>query len=192
MNSFWSWIEEFFETHDDIPPKAVNAIIAVGCDVSADGTGPSPMSRAIAERVLELSQTHPNKCMIFAGGYRYPAASQNPCESVHMYNVISRRAPIADIQIETESNRTYLNADETLKIMHSLSYTSAIVVAQQWHARRVRATFRKRWKDKGIRIYVIKARSTYGACSQKRLHHFVKFVLWDTLAYLYGILKGYN
>lgn len=86
-----------------------------------------------------------------------------------------------------------MNADECLKIMQENGWKSAIIVAQQWHARRVRATFKKRWAKSGIRFYIIKAHSNYfkEMNSQKRFESFWKFALWDTLAFVVSKIKGY-
>jgi len=66
-----------------------------------------------------------------------------------------------------------------------------IIVAQQRHARRVLATFKKRWQGIGIDIYNVKAWSDYGGGSQSRLDHFFTFAARDILAFIVSKLKGY-
>lgn len=195
--NFSERIERFLETRDDPvpPPGGVDVIIAIGTDVSADGWSASPQSKEIASRASRFYLNRVSNHLIFAGGYHYEALT----EAAVMYTVVKNYVPDPASNyttdghtfLETKNTRTWMNADNTLKIMKTHNWTSAVIVAQQWHARRVRATFRKRW-GKGYNIYVIKARSAYtGDNSQKRLKSFWRFAFWDTLAFAVSYLKGY-
>ncbi len=69
-----------------------------------------------------------------------------------------------------------------------------VVVAQQWQARRARATFQRCFADTGIQVHVRKAYSPYypkDENSQRRFKSFWRFAIWDTLAFIVSKLKGY-
>lgn len=194
---FSEHIERLLETRDDELPRTggVNAIIAVGIDVSKDGWSASQQSKDVASRASHLYLNRVSNHLIFSGGYRTKALTEAELmyEAVKYYvpDPASNYTTDGHTFVETESTRTWMNADESLKIMKAHGWTSAIVVAQQWHARRVRATFRKRWGP-GYAIYVVKARSAYtGDNSQGRLRSFWRFAIWDTLAFIVSYLKGY-
>lgn len=204
---FSEWFERIFETKDDQMPQKADVIIAIGTDVSADGYSPSPQSQAIAHKAAAFYLCDRANAIIFCGGY----STRGLTEAERMWNHVKNRVPFpadrytTDGQtfLETKSTRTYGNADNTLAIMKEHNWKTAIIVAQQWHARRVRATFWWRWnkqhkffwrkKCEGpYRIAVVKARSSYsGDNSQSRLHSFWKFAVWDTLTFIFSYFKGY-
>ncbi|MEK7465301.1 MAG: YdcF family protein [Patescibacteria group bacterium] len=205
---FSEWFEKLFETKDDCLATKADVIIAIGTDVSADGWLPSPQSQAIAIKTATLYQNRRADTIIFCGGY----ATRGLTEAERMWNCVKNRVPFpsgrytTDGQcfLETKSTRTYMNADNTLAIMKENGWKSAIIVAQQWHARRVRATFWRRWNKRHkffwrkkctgpYQIAVVKARSEYtGNNSQSRLGTFWKFFLtWDTPAFILSWLKGW-
>lgn len=223
---FSGLIERLFETCDDpIPPEPADIVIGIGTDVSKDGLDVSPQSRAIAEKVLEIFLSGKARFILFTGGYSYTAGEKDEenatetaqkiadglretyteagCMSSHLFalsvsrNIDAKIFTEYKILHETDSRRTYLNADFTLQKIKNLRWLigdckSVIVVAQQWHARRVRATFRKRWRGSGIKISVVKAYSPYtDDNSQWRWRKFWRFAMWDTIAFVISKLKGY-
>jgi uncharacterized SAM-binding protein YcdF (DUF218 family) len=189
LNKFWKCFEGKFLTKDDDLPAQADVVIAVGIDVSKDGKNASPYSASVAQKALEIFNDDKAKNILLCGGYRL---NQGLTEAELMHALIARQVLDPEkVFLETQSKQTYLNADLTLQILQEHGWHSAIIVAQQWHARRVRATFKKRWANTGIKIYVIKAPSEYGSGSQKQLDHFITFCLWDTLAFVASKLKGY-
>lgn len=190
--SFWKWLEGKLVTHNDqlFPCTTADVIIGVGIDVSADGQEASPQSRAVAAQCNELLCREYGKRIIFTGGYFLPG-SDGVTEAHGMLDSLSNDVPPEKVTLENEANRTWLNADYTLPLIEPHEH-DIIIVAQQWHARRVRATFKKRWANRpDIRIRVIKARSNYGGGSQRRLDHFWSFLFWDTCAFIISKLKSY-
>jgi uncharacterized SAM-binding protein YcdF (DUF218 family) len=188
VSGFWSWVERSFEIEDDdLPPKA-DVIIAVGADVSKDGNSASPYSRAIADKAVELHRQGKASAVLLVGGN----SAGGVTEAGGMALVVTDRVPGSNLLLEMESRNTIENAKLALPILQANGWTSAIVVAQQWHARRVRAIFRKTWGQAGIRIFVIKAHSDYGGGSQLRLAHFLAFFVWDTVGFLYAKLCRYG
>lgn len=188
MNKFWKWLERKLETKDDLLPDKADVVIAVGIDVSQDGKSAGPYSAAVAQKALELFKNQKTDSLLFTGGYSF---NNGLTEAELIYNLVAGQIQAWRVFLEIQGYRTYLNADFTLSILQAHELESAIIVAQQWHARRVRATFKKRWTGTGIKIYVIKAHSEYGGGSQSRLDHFISFFLWDTLAFIVSKFKGY-
>ena len=179
--------EKFFEIVDDNLQQKVDVVIGIGIDLTQDGKKASPYSRAVALKCLHLFRQGKANNILLSGGYSLNTLT----EAEAMAQVISRKVPKRRLFPETGSHRTPGNAQECLKIMKKHKWTSAILVAQQWHARRVKATFRKMWKGKGIDIYVVKAHSSYGGGSQKRLDSFWRFFIWDSVSFLVSKWKGY-
>lgn len=192
--SFGKWFEERFTRRDDNRPQNVGAIIAIGIDVDKKGLGPSPQSAVVAvgaERIFsELKNDNSGLILILTGGYHH---KDRPgfTEAFVMQERIRNSVPKEAIILEEKSWRTYLNADNVLPILQELHLKQVIIVAQQWHARRVAATFKKRWAYTGIEFAVVKAWSEYGGGSQRRLNNFFYFFVWDTLAFIISKLKGY-
>lgn len=126
------------------------------------------------------------------GGYRDPADLGSWCEAERMVKALAMTVPVEALTLETSSVTTLMNAERSLLILQKLNVHSVIIVAQQWHARRVRAIFKQYFATVGIQVFVVKARSPYGSNgTQKRFEHFVRFAFWDTLAFLHGIIHGY-
>ncbi|MFA6253198.1 MAG: YdcF family protein [Patescibacteria group bacterium] len=189
--SFWQWLEKRLVTADDPLPRGSAVIIGVGIDVSAAGNSASPYSKAVVSKCRQLFDAAAGHRIIFTDGYFKPrATSITEARGMAHYLSITSEVPRENVDLDLLANRTYLNADYTLPMLEHWE-NCVIVVAQQWHARRVRATFRKRWAGSGIDIRVIKAWSDYGGGSQKRLDHFWSFFLWDSLAFVISKLKGY-
>ena len=189
-------VEERFSIKNDSLPEKVFAIIAIGIDLSRNGTKASPYSHAVTERAAQLYHDSRVSHIICSGGYR--SRPEGITEARGMSNVLLERGiPRQAIILEEESTRTFLNAQNTLQVIERLLRKGpvkdprVVVVAQPWHARRVKRTFQRIWRESGIRIHIIKAPSEYGGGSQKRLDSFWKFLVWDTLAFIVSWLKGY-
>ncbi len=185
--NFWGWLEKRIETRDDILPEQVDVIIGLGMDVSQNGKEASPQSRAVALKALELFLQGKGKNILFTGGYNLAGG---PTEAELMAQVISGKVPPENLFLEKKSWRTFQNADSSLPILEEHGWKSAIIIAQQWHSRRARQTFRKRW-DKKVKLYIIKSHSAYGDSSMKRLSHPLIFWVWDAIAFVYSYLRGY-
>lgn len=196
--SFWKLVEKWLVTDDDpIPDNGADVIIGIGIDVSSDGCSASPYSRAVAQKSALLFRLGCARRIIFTGGYGKPGVS-GVTEARGMANWLALYSPVPSnkVSLELQAKRTgtvsgtHLNADNVLPMLGPKEKT-VIVVAQQWHARRVRAAFKKRWRGRGIDVRVVRAWSDYGGGSQRRLDHFWSFLAWDTLAFIISKLKGY-
>ena len=183
------WLEKLLSLPDDPLPNCADVVIGVGIDLSTDGIEASPYSRAVALKTLHLYQSGRARNSLFTGGYTHGLIPLT--ESRALCDIVAWHVPWENIWLEQESSRTYLNADYSLKIIQEQKWSKVIIIAQQWHARRVRATFKKRWAGQGIEFHVVKAWSNYGGGSQRRLNHFFTFVLWDTLAFIVSKFKGW-
>jgi uncharacterized SAM-binding protein YcdF (DUF218 family) len=181
------WLERVLSVRDDPLPKVADAVIGIGIDVSKDGKSASPYSQAVAWKALNLFRYGIVWNVLFTGGY----AAGELNEAQAMGQLVANWIPVEKLFLEQKSFRTFLNADYTLPIVQEEGWERVIIVAQQWHARRVKATFKKRWAGTGIKIYIVKAWSDYGGGSQSRLNHFFTFALWDTLAFVISKIKGY-
>jgi len=182
-------LERLLSVPDDPLPEVADAVIGIGIDLSKAGDRVSPQSLAVTKMCLELFKAGQVKNILFTGGYTiYPWPVT---EARAMCDIIAWQVPWENIWLDQDSWRTVGNADCTLKIALEQGWQSVIVVAQQWHARRVKATFKKRWAGTSIDIRIIKAWSHYGGGSQKRLRHWLLFWLWDTASFFYFKLKGY-
>lgn len=199
---FPKFLEKIFETPNDrFLNQNIDVVILIGTDVSKDGSAPSPQSKKIVQIAnghLLLMNGHKN--IIYTGGY--PSTySRAEAFAMCLYHASIADLPQCTLFLENSSKRTYQNADETLKLMKEHRWKSALIVAQQLHARRVRATFWWRWNHRHwfpwrddcggpYRISVIKARSEYtGDNSQNRLTSFWKFLVWDTLTFVWSYWK---
>jgi len=182
------WAEKKLVIPDDKLPKMANVVIGVGIDVSKDGSMASPYSKSVAEKCTELYGDDKVRNILFTGGYQFNFGNT---EARAMKDCVRARPDEDHLLLEEKSFRTYLNADYSLPIVRRHQWTKVIIVAQQWHARRVLATFKKRWRNQGIDIYIVKAWSDYGGGSQSRLDYFLTFAAWDTLAFVISKLKGY-
>lgn len=186
--SFWTWFENKFATTDDIlTDYPADVIICIGIDIASDGYGPSPSSREVAYKGRQLLSQGKGRQILISGGYHYKGLS----EARAMEIVIKKVFFNTHILLDERPNRTWLNADCSLEYMLAHDWKTAIVVAHPWHARRVKATFKKRWKNSGCQFAVVKAKSAYGYGSQKRLDSFWRFLIWDSLAFIFSKFKGY-
>ncbi len=185
--NFWSRLERLLEKPDDPLPEKADVVIGAGIDISKDGMEASPYSAAVAWRALEMFQQARARNILLSGGY----SAGGPTEAEVMANIIADKVPPMQLSLDIKSYRTYQNADVCRWILQKHGWKSAIVVAQQWHARRVKATFGRRWHGSGIEFAVIKARSRYGGGSLRRLDYFWSFLIWDILAFIISKIKGY-
>ena len=97
------------------------------------------------------------------------------------------------VVLEEGSHSTRLNAEELKRIMDERGWKTAVVVAQQLHVKRVRATFRRLMPaSEGYKIYVVAAWSLYGGSSKWIFCNFWTFCLWDrVIAWTIFRLKGW-
>lgn len=179
------WFERWLVIPNDKLPDNADVVIGIGIDVSKDGSMASPYSRSVALKCLELYEGGIGNNILFTGGYSHVGGLT---EAELMAKLIEHKVKAF---IEKDSYRTFLNADYSLPIVQRHQWTKVIIVAQQWPARRVLATFKKRWQGQGIDIYIVKAWSDYGGGSQRRLDHFLTFAAWDTLSFILSKVKGW-
>lgn len=176
---------------NDPTPGQADMVIGMGADVSVDGQRPSPQSEAIARKAFELAIIIGAPRLLFSGGYR----RGGPCEARAMATFVRQTFEVTnrplEIIAETKSRTTRQNVVYCSPILYQYRCRSVVVVAQQWHARRVRAVWRKLTAGTGIKVMVIKAESPYGGGTQARLANWPTFLAWDSFAFVVSKLKGY-
>lgn len=184
-------LEDRLTMMNDPIPGDVDMVIGMGVDVAAGGQRPSPQSEAVARKAFELVTITGAPRLLFIGGY----AKGGPCEARLMGTFIrqtfERTKNHLEILAETNSKNTPENVAYSLPILRQFGCRHVVVIAQQWHARRVRATWRRLATDAGVTVSVIKAHSPYGGGTQMRLSCWPTFLVWDTLAFVISKIKGY-
>lgn len=191
---FSEWLERHIVIDNDPLTGTYDAAIGIGIDTTPDGRNASPHSEAVAWKCRELLLSGRAKRIVLVGGYH---VANGRCEAETMWGVIATQTPpnLFEEQtgIEITSDRTYLNADASRRIATGMRWKRVVVVAQQFHARRVKRTFLRRWADSGIEIAVVKAWGEYTRnCSQRRLRSFWAFLAWEIGSFLLGKVKGWN
>jgi len=184
--SFLGWLERQLETRDDPLPKKADVVIGFDFGFAKDGMNASPQSRAITEKCLEIYQDGKAGAIILSGGLKI----DDRADAEAMADILRGRIPEDKLFLDIESLGTNGNAVQSLKIMQKHGWANVVVVAQQWHARRVRETLKKMW-PRHKKFSVIKARSEYGGNHGKIADNFLFFCVYDTLAFLWFWLKGY-
>src|SRR5713226_9282827 len=159
MRRFWERVQQRFEAPDDPLPSCADVAIALGYGLAPNGKSPRPQSAVNAAKAVDLFLEGRARSVLFVGG---GTRGGTTTEAEAMASSISGSVPRPNLLLETKSRSTVGNADNSLRILADHGWRTAIVVSQQWHARRVRAVFRKRWKGGGIELAVVKARSPYG------------------------------
>lgn len=179
-------------------PESADVIICIGTDVSRNGRHISPQSKAITDVAYNMFSRLRAPNVLFCGGYgtQYGSTESSLMSLYFMSRWITEGRNsgllIGRLRHEDESKRTYQNARFALQKLRKNEWRSAIIVAQQWHVRRVRATFAKQWRGSGIRFAVVKARSPYsGDNSTNRFKSFWRFFLWDTASFILSKVKGW-
>jgi len=188
--NFLDWLERILETKDDPLPSEADVVIGFDFGFAENGISASPQSAAVAEKCLQIFQTGIAKKVILSGGMK---GLSGITSAEAMAEVICQRMPPENLFVESKSLRTYGNACCSLEIMQKYNWQTAIVVAQQWHARRVKATLKKTWAGRGVSFSVVKARSSYGDnfSPWHVADNFLFFCIYDTLAFAYFKLKKY-
>jgi len=162
-------------------------IIGVGIGVDRSGIGPSPMSHAVAEKCLKLYQLGYSKYVMLVSTNGINGLT----EASAMASVIRDRLPEKALIVSADGNDRNTRANaltaKQLAELSSLPGDNIIVVAQQWHARRVAGVFRKVFK----KVSIIKAWSEYGAAHQRRLSSALAFHVWEWIATRVFRLKGW-
>jgi uncharacterized SAM-binding protein YcdF (DUF218 family) len=181
-------LERFICASDD-QHKETDAIVCIGTDVSRDGRSVSPQSQAIVDLAAKLVEEGLTEEVVFTGGYS--AGGPTEADAMQGYWLKSGYPYIKQVSDRASTN-TRQNALQSLWIADELGWKKLVVVSQQLHARRVRATFRKVAKDyKGIEVQVIKAWSPYGGGSQNRFNSFWRFLAWEMIGTTYFWLRGW-
>lgn len=187
---FWDWVERKLEPEDDSLPECADVVIGLGSALEITNEGmvvASRASRAIAKRCRELYEAGRAENILFAGGYTEKGITEAEAMAAEIVGMV----PKEHVGIEYRSQYTFQNADYLLPLMWIRGWKSAIIVTRQWHARRARMIFRKRWAGQGIAIAVIKERIPYTGSTRWRDSHFLLAVFWDFLALIMGKLRAH-
>jgi uncharacterized SAM-binding protein YcdF (DUF218 family) len=180
-------LERFICAPDD-QHKEADVVICIGTDVSRDGSSVSPQSQAIVDLAAELVKEGLTGEVVFTGGY----SASGPTEAVTMREYwLKSGGCYTNFVSDRVSTNTRMSALQSVWIAKELGWKKLLVVTQQLHARRVRATFRKVAKNYGIEVEVVKAWSSYGGGSQKRLRSFWCFLVWEMAGTVLFWLRGW-
>lgn len=184
------WLEERLALPDDFVLEPVDVIVAVGSDLSRDGLRASSQSTATARLSAQLYREGLGHNVLMVGGYR--ARTDGPTEAWAMVDLVLMEGQIepGHLLMEEKSTTTVRNAQLALPILRWHGWKSALLVAQRWHARRVKATFKKQWAGTGISIAVVTAAAPYNGGSQRRFDSFWQFAAWDTAAFTVQKVTG--
>jgi len=192
---FTEWFERHFGTKEDPLPWFADVVVGVGFALSRDGTECSLATLAVARRANELwsfysgRQPESRPFLVLQGrGYKRDMPTT---EARAMREAIGFYSP--RIILEEISYNTRMNAVEFARLAKEQGWRAAVVVAQQWHARRVRLAYRKALREAEVdcRIKVVKAWAPYGGINKWFLNWAPWFWLWDTLSLGYFKLKGW-
>ncbi|MBU4369680.1 YdcF family protein [Patescibacteria group bacterium] len=184
LKKFFKRLEEVLEIRNLSPiPTKADVVIGLGFGLSLDGFKLSPQGKIIAMKAFKIAKER-NLPLIFSGGYYLRPGLT---ESRLMSEFVNANSAV----LEENSWRTYGNADEIIPIMKQNSWKRALIICQQWHARRVRATFGRRWHAKGIQFWIMKANCPYGNNSHPQLGNFWKWAIFDGLAWANTKLRGF-
>jgi uncharacterized SAM-binding protein YcdF (DUF218 family) len=186
---FFKKIEKVFLKKDDPLPKKADVIIGLGFGLSVDGEKCSPQLKKTVEKCLDLLKEGKAENLIFTGGFRV-GNGPTEAEAMKEYLFSLPEGDKYDPVLEKESWRTYGNANNCLLIMQINHWRTAIIVTQQWHFRRARATFVRNWHGKGLEFYFVKSFSDYGGNYQTRLNSWPQFALFDLLAWVNTKVRG--
>ncbi len=186
---FFKKLEKLFLRADDPLPEKADVIIGLGFGLTPDGKKVSPQLEKTVEKCLEFLKEGRADNLVFTGGF-YIGDGPTEAEAMkhHLFSLPGgyRWKPV----LERKSWRTYGNADNLFPIMKANGWRTAIIVTQQWHCRRARATFGRRWHGKGLKFYFVKAFSGYGGNSQTRLDNLIFFAVFDLLGWLISKIRG--
>ena len=186
---FTEWFERIFSAKEDPLPRFADVVVAVGFALSRDGTKCSTATLGIARRALSEWDKLLDAMLVLQGrGYKRDMPTT---EARAMREAIGFYSP--RIILEEISYNTRMNAVEFARLAKEQGWRAAVVVAQQWHARRVRLAYRKALREAEVdcRIKVVKAWAPYGGINKWFLNWAPWFWLWDTLSLGYFKLKGW-
>jgi len=176
---------------DDISDVQADVIVAVGCSLAPSGLVASPQTQAIAVKAALLYRCGYAKKNRFCSGGGYKPGQMPSTEASAMRDVLIRMGvPTNNCILEYASFNTRQNALEFANLAAEHRWTSAVVVAQQLHAQRVRACFRKVLGDNFRRISSRPGPAT-AESSKWVLNHFLTFLLWDTLSFAWFWLQDW-
>ena len=171
----------------DTVPSTADGIIGIGIGLRADGE-PSPMSAAVAKKCVDLYIAGVANRIVFTGGYQ-----RNGTTEAEAMASVARRlgVPESALIIENKSRRTHLNALLTKPIVVELGWRSLILVAQNVHARRALAIFRRLYGPE-YTFYFAAAKSKYELLPQRRLSSEPRFLLtWELPSFLLAKIRGW-
>ena len=184
------WLEKLLVIKDDRVLVAADAAIGIGIDIALNKRFASPQSKAVASKCLDLYKSGHAQNILLTGAYTQGLIPITEAQA--MCDVIAWQIPWENIFLDQDNSNTTLdNAVNTLAIAREEGWSNVIIIAQQLHARRVKATFKRQWRDSDINFMVVKAWSGYGGGTQYRLRSFLSFLIWDTLSFIYFKLKNF-
>ncbi len=179
LSSWWK-IEDNVGTSD--------IILGIGIGVTKNGKA-SRLSQAVAQKVADLYHQGLAQKVLLVGGF----TQANVSEAEAMRRIVAERGiPSKDILLETESKSTLANARLGAELLKQMDIKAVLVVAQEIHARRAIATFKKTL-PKHIGLYWSLAHSGYDVVpNQKRLSSEKRFLLWELFWYTYYKIAGWT
>lgn len=137
----WFVVHCLYITYDGLQDKKQNADVAIvlGNKINEDGT-PSPRLKARLDKSVELYQDKRVSEILVSGGF----GKEGFWEANEMKKfLITKQIPSEKILVDNYGDDTEKTIKNSIRIMDSLGYKSAISVSQYFHQTRTKALFRK-------------------------------------------------
>jgi uncharacterized SAM-binding protein YcdF (DUF218 family) len=184
------WIITNFHCKPDPMPSKADAIACVGIGTDNQDKGPNSRLLAIILEATKLFNENVFRYAILLGGNR--SENGGLCESVIMDDKLQLAIPDQQRIISVTDKNTYQNAETTLRIMKEYQLKSVIVLAEAWHARRVKLIFKRVFRKSGMTVFIKPILAKYEPDSSGKYITPLSFVLYESfLATPYSLLKGW-
>ena len=193
----WIVANWLFKRKNDQVPSKIDYIIGFGIGLREDGS-PSLLSRGVVYVIKRLANTHPEAKIIFTGGAKEKGITE--AEAMRRWAISVCNIPSDRIWIETKSKNTHENACNTVRMIlkddpgSERMLRNIVIVGHVLHMSRCLASFKKvaplQW-----RLYGKNAYSSLGPyaldplCTQARLRSIWRFLVWNSIAWVYFWLK---
>lgn len=138
----WFIVHSIYITIDGLTDKQTNADVAIvlGNKVNEDGTL-SERLKARLDKSIELFNQKRVKSIIVSGGLGKEGFWEG--KKMEKY-LINNKIPTDKILVDNYGNDTEKTVDNSIRIMDSLDFKSAISVSQFFHQTRTKKLFRKK------------------------------------------------
>lgn len=138
----WFLIHSIYSTIDGLNDKQTNADVAIvlGNKVNEDGTL-SERLKARLDKSIELFNQKRVKSIIASGGYGKEAFWEGKKMKEYL---VENKIPTDKILVDNFGNDTEKTVENSIKMMDSLNFKSAISVSQFFHQTRTKKLFRKK------------------------------------------------